>query len=134
MLLHRELLTELNGGFAPKPAHMGNGTYQLRIVDHADPSLLPGARCLQVKAGDKRVPWSIFEAPKPIVAAFLRGLYDADGCVRYGDTTRYVGLASASKDLLRDVQQILDTFGVHGSIYSSKRKKAGDLRVHDQGR
>ncbi|HEY7470555.1 MAG TPA: LAGLIDADG family homing endonuclease, partial [Acidimicrobiia bacterium] len=75
-------------------------------------------------AGDKRVPWSIFEAPKPIVAAFLRGLYDADGCVRYGDTSRYVGLASASKELLRDVQQLLDSFGVHGSIYSARRKEA----------
>jgi ribonucleoside-diphosphate reductase alpha chain len=124
MLLHRELLTELNGGVAPKPAAMGNGTFQLRVTRNPIRSFLEALGVKPVKAGDKRVPWSIFEAPKPIVAAFLRGLYDADGCVHYGDTTRYVGLASASKDLLRDVQQLLDTFGVHGSIYSSKRKDA----------
>ncbi|HLF59932.1 MAG TPA: LAGLIDADG family homing endonuclease [Acidimicrobiia bacterium] len=122
MMLHRELLAEINGGFAPKPTKMGNGTYQLRIGRNAFRRFLQALGVSQAKAGEKRVPWSIFEAPKPIVAAFLRGLYDADGCVRYGDDTRYVGVASASKDLLRDVQQLLDTFGVHGSIYSSKRK------------
>jgi ribonucleoside-diphosphate reductase alpha chain len=124
MLLHRELLTELNGGVAPKPTAMGNGTVQLRVTMTAIRRFFQALGVKPVKAGDKRVPWSIFEAPKPIVAAFLRGLYDADGCVRYGDTTRYVGLASASKDLLRDVQQLLDTFGVHGSIYSSIRNQA----------
>ncbi|MFQ5948313.1 MAG: ribonucleoside-diphosphate reductase, partial [Acidimicrobiia bacterium] len=30
MLLHRELLSEMNGGFEPKPVRMRNGTYQLR--------------------------------------------------------------------------------------------------------
>ncbi|MGH8915099.1 MAG: LAGLIDADG family homing endonuclease, partial [Acidimicrobiia bacterium] len=124
MVVHQELLTKINGGFAPKPTAMGNGTYQLRIGRNAFRRFLKALGVSQAKAGEKRVPWSIFEAPKPIVAAFLRGLYDADGCVRYGDTTRYVGLASASKELLRDVQQLLDTFGVHGSIYSSKRKEA----------
>jgi ribonucleoside-diphosphate reductase alpha chain len=125
MLLHRELLAELNGGVAPKPAAMGNGTFQLRVTRNAIRSFLEALGVKPVKAGDKRVPWSIFEAPKPIVAAFLRGLYDADGCVRYGDTTRYVGLGSVSKELLRDAQQLLDTFGIHGSIYGYKKAQPG---------
>jgi ribonucleoside-diphosphate reductase alpha chain len=124
MPVHRELLTQLNGGTPPKPAEMANGTYQLRVTRGAIRNFFEALGVGKVKAGDKRVPWSIFEAPQPIVAAFLRGLYDADGCVRWGETTRYVGLASASKELLRDVQQLLDTFGVHGSIYSSTRKQA----------
>ncbi|HSO49322.1 MAG TPA: LAGLIDADG family homing endonuclease, partial [Acidimicrobiia bacterium] len=124
MWLHRELLAELNGGVAPRPVEMANGTYQLRVTRNAIRKFFEALGLSPVKADDKRVPWSIFEAPKPIVAAFLRGLYDADGCVRYGDTTRYAGLASASKELLRDVQQLLDTFGVHGTIYSSKRKES----------
>jgi ribonucleoside-diphosphate reductase alpha chain len=121
MILHQALLTEINGGFTLKPAKMANGTYQLRIGRKAFRRFIEALGVSRAKAGEKRVPWSIFEAPKPIVAAFLRGLYDADGCVRYGDTTRYVGLASASKELLRDVQQLLDTFGIHGSIYTSRR-------------
>ena len=124
MLIHRELLASLNGGEAPKPTEMGNGTFQLRVTRGAIRKFFEALGVSMVKAGEKRVPWSIFEAPKPIVAAFLRGLYDADGCVRWGDTTRYVGLASASKELLRDAQQLLDTFGVHGSIYSSTRTEA----------
>ena len=46
------------------------------------------------KAADKAVPWSINEAPSEIVAAFLRGLYDADGCVYDGGHCRYIGLGS----------------------------------------
>ncbi len=133
MILHRELLAEINGGFASKPVAMGNGTYQLRISRAAFRGFLKALGVSQAKAGQKRVPWSIFEAPKPIVAAFLRGLYDADGCVRYGNTTTYVGLASDSKELLRDVQQLLDTFGIHASIYSSRRHEASTFEYTTKG-
>ncbi len=139
MVLHQELLTEINGGFELKPTKLQNGTYQLRIGRNAFRRFVKGLGVSQAKAGDKRIPWSIFEAPKPIVAAFLRGLYDADGCVRYGDTTRYVGLGSVSKELLRDVQQLLDTFGIHGYIYGYKKAqpdaftyvtRAGETRTY----
>ncbi|MFQ5523305.1 MAG: LAGLIDADG family homing endonuclease [Acidimicrobiia bacterium] len=139
MLLHRELLAEMNGGHAPKPVEMGNGTYQLRATRGAIRKFFEALGVSRSKAADKRVPWSVFEAPKPIVAAFLRGLYDADGCVRWGETTRYVGLGSVSKGLLRDVQQLLDTFGVHGSIYGERKPqpkafayttKAGEHRTY----
>ncbi len=122
MILHRELLAGLNGGVAPKPVEMGNGTYQLRVTRGAIRKFFEALGVSRSRSADKHIPWSIFEAPKPIVAAFLRGLYDADGCVRWGDTTRYVGLASSSNELLRDVQQLLDTFGIHGSIYTTARK------------
>jgi ribonucleoside-diphosphate reductase alpha chain len=139
MWLHRELLTEINGGVAPKPTKMGNGTYQLRLGRHAFMNFLEALGVSRGRAHEKKIPWSIFEAPKPIVAAFLRGLYDSDGCVRYGDDTRYVGLASASKDLLRGAQNLLDTFGVHGTIYDVRQRpsnkfeyttKAGEHRSY----
>ncbi len=140
MIMHRAYLAILNGGVAPKPTRMANGTYQLRVTRGAIRSFFEALGVSRARSADKRIPWSIFEAPKPIVAAFLRGLYDADGCVRYGDTTRYVGLGSASQDLLRDVQQLLDTFGVHGSIYGVRKTqsraftyvtKNGDHRTYD---
>jgi ribonucleoside-diphosphate reductase alpha chain len=123
MIVHQELLTQVNGGFSLKPTRMGNGTYQLRIGRNAFRRFLKALGVSQSKAGEKRIPWSVFEAPKPIVAAFLRGLYDADGCVIYGDTTRYVGLGSVSKELLSDAQQLLDAFGIHGSIYGYKKRQ-----------
>jgi len=124
MLQHQALLAEISGGVAPKPTRMQNGTYQLRVTRGAARKFFEALGVAQVRSPQKRVPWSVFEAPKPIVAAFLRGLYDADGCViNSGDKNRYVGLGSTSNDLLRDVQQLLDTFGVRGRIYHTRTKE-----------
>ncbi|WKZ83781.1 MAG: LAGLIDADG family homing endonuclease [Acidimicrobiia bacterium] len=117
MLLHRELLAGFNGGYAPKPVRMSNGTMQLRAGRGAIRKFFEALGVNPSRSAAKRIPWSIFAAPKPIVAAFLRGLYDADGCAHTGSKNRYVGLASASQELLRDVQQLIDTFGIHGHIY-----------------
>ena len=135
MLIHQELLAEINGGFSPKPVRMANGTYQLRVTRHATRKFLEALGMSHAKAPDKRIPWSIFEAPKTIVAAFLRGLFDADGTVVYsGDKNRYAGVASASAALLRDVQQLLDTFGIHGKIYTTGNAKRGNFEyVTQQG-
>jgi len=125
MLSHLALLTEVNGGIAPKPTAMANGTCQLRLARHAFMNFLEALGVSRGRAHEKKVPWSIFEAPKPIVAAFLRGLYDSDGCVHFGPETRYAGLASTSTQLLRDAQQLLDTFGVHGTIYAVRAASTG---------
>ena len=39
-------------------------------------------------------------------AAFLRGLFGADGCVSWTETNRYVGPGSRRDALLRDVQRL----------------------------
>lgn len=139
MFQHRELLTAINGGVAPKPAEMVNGTFQLRLGRGAFRGFLSALGVKPVRSHEKRVPWSVFEAPKEIVGAFLQGLFDADGTVVSGDKSRYVGLGCASRELLRDVQLLLDTFGVHGSIYETRApsessldytSKAGDHREY----
>ena len=64
------------------------------------------------------MPWSIRQSPAPIAAAFLRGLFDADGCVVHNQAKgSYVGLGSVSNELLREVQILLTTFGVSSRIY-----------------
>ena len=71
-----------------------------------------------MKGPEKSVPWSIFEAPEEIVASFLQGLFDVDGCaVVNREKGSYVGLGSASKVLLRGVQVLLTTFGISSRIY-----------------
>ena len=54
-------------------------------------------------------------------AAFLRGLFGADGCVSRveggGKANRYVGLGSRSNRLLKDVQRLLSACGIRGRIY-----------------
>src|SRR5204863_1325469 len=48
-------------------------------------------------------------------------LFGADGCVSRvegGKASRYVGLGSRSDALLRDVQRLLNGFGIRGRIYT----------------
>ena len=55
------------------------------------------------------------------LAAFLRGLFDADGCVVNDQAkgTRYVGLASRSEDLLIGVQELLASLGIAARIFQT---------------
>ena len=58
--------------------------------------------------------------------AFLRGLFDADGCVVHqaSNETRYVGLGSRSEELLIGVQELLASLGIASRIYMTGVKKA----------
>ena len=119
---HQQVLAEILG-FVPKPSERPNGTVQLRASRRAVVDFLEALGVTTGRAVDKRVPRSVLEAPVEIQAAFLRGLYDADGCA--GETsndTRYVGLGSVSIELLRDVQRLLSTFGIGSRIYPTRKR------------
>jgi len=118
---HLELLTEICQGSAPKPSVQANGTVQLRLSRGLAVRFLEALGVGHAKAPEKVVPWAIQEAPQDILAAFLQGLFDADGCAYDGKTTRYVGLGSASRDLLKGVQRLLTTFGISSRIYATQK-------------
>jgi phosphate starvation-inducible protein PhoH len=71
------------------------------------------------KAATKRIPRAILAAPEPLVAAFLRGLFDADGSVEKRDGT--ITFNSTSDELVRQVQVVLLNFG----IVANRRVKLG---------
>jgi len=124
MEAHTGLLRELVGGVSRQD--MDNGTTQLRVGSEAVRQLFRGLGVTSARAQDKRVPVAIFTAPTEIQAAFLRGLFGADGCVsrvESGKASRYLGLGSRSKVLLRDVQRLLTTFGIRGRIYEISRSE-----------
>jgi ribonucleoside-diphosphate reductase alpha chain len=116
---HEHKLIELIGGVSRQ--EMDNGTVQLRVGSVAVRKLFRSLGVSSARAHEKRVPETIFAAPREIQAAFLKGLFGADGCVARveagGKANRYVGLGSRSNVLLRDVQRLLSTFGVRGRIY-----------------
>ncbi len=115
---HERLVRELVGGVSRQ--EMPNGTVQLRAGSEALRELFRGLGITSARAHDKRVPRAIFAAPTEVQAAFLRGLFGADGCVsrtENGKASRYVGLGSRSEALLRDVQRLLFTFGIRGQLY-----------------
>ncbi len=116
---HEGLLRELIGGISRQ--EMDNGTVQLRAGSEAVRDLFRGIGVTAARAHEKRVPQAIFTAPAEVQAAFLRGLFGADGCVSRvesgGRANRYVGLGSRSNNLLKDVQRLLGAWGIRGRIY-----------------
>ena len=121
---HAELLDWVNCERPIKLSEQANGTVQLRLARRAFKQFIEALGVKSVKGPEKTVPWSIEQAPVEMVAAFLRGLYDADGCVVTSSTSagksNYVGLGSSSPELLRGVQTLLSTFGIMSRLYQTK--------------
>jgi ribonucleoside-diphosphate reductase alpha chain len=126
---HEGPLRELIGGISR--ADMPNQAVQLRAGSSAVREFFRGLGVTTARAHEKRVPAAIFTAPTEIQAAFLRGLFGADGCVSRvetgGKATRYVGLGSRSESLLRDVQRLLSAFGIRGRVYESSHSEERHL-------
>lgn len=119
---HRAVLTEIVGS-GPLPSEQPNGTVQLRCHRSAVVEFLAGLGVTAGRAAEKRLPTSVREAPTEIQSAFLRGLFDADGCAaELANETRYVGLGSVSIELLRDVQRLLSCHGIGSRIYSTRKR------------
>ena len=118
---HVDLLERINGGRAIKISEQANGTAQLRLGRAAFKRFLEALGVASVTAVHKRVPWSVEQAPQFAAAAFLRGLFDADGCVQIDRTKgSYVGLGSISIELLRGVQRLLTAFGISSRVWRVK--------------
>jgi ribonucleoside-diphosphate reductase alpha chain len=65
---------------------------------------------------------TINELDRDSIAAVLRGLFTADGCIsNSGDKSQYVALDSSSLDLIKQVQLLLLSFGIKSRIYRNRR-------------
>ncbi len=65
---------------------------------------------------------AIFRLDREAIAAVLRGLFTADGTVaNYGAGSQYVALDGTSLELLRQVQQLLLSFGIKAKLYRNRR-------------
>jgi len=86
-------------------------TLEVSGVDIADALIQVGAGGL---SGAIRVPRSLFNAPENIVAAFLRGYFEGDGCAT--PQAHGVQVRSVSRQMLADVQQLLTLFGIASTV------------------
>jgi ribonucleotide reductase alpha subunit len=84
-----------------------------------------------VRAEEKRLPHTLWMAPRPVIVGFLQGLFSADGSVQVNTPKKdcTVRLASSSLGLLQDVQILLSNFGIISRIY--KRRLAGRKSMPD---
>ncbi|RTG94138.1 ribonucleoside-diphosphate reductase [Thermus scotoductus] len=80
------------------------------------------------KATEKRVPESLFRAPREAVVGFLQGLFSADGSVQVNkEGFCSVRLSSSSTHLLQDVQLLLLNLGIYARIYLRRQGSSKDL-------
>lgn len=81
------------------------------------------------RSATKKVPESIFNAPKESVIGFLRGLFSADGTVRSNPkpNSEWVALSSKSKELLKEVQLLLLNLGIKSKIFDRSRQPRNGL-------
>lgn len=121
--IHRQLLASWSG-FLPKPSIQANGTVQLRLMRRDFVDFLLGLGVIPRTSAEKVVPDAVYTAPEEALTAFLRGLFDADGCIvnDIKKGTRYAGLSSRSEALLVGVQQLLCSLGVTSRIYHTGHK------------
>lgn len=70
--------------------------------------------CLGTDRDAKMVPWVILQSPRPVVQAFLRGLFETDGGVESGG--KVVSFSTASGRLAREVQTLLLNLGIVSRI------------------
>jgi len=78
---------------------------------------------------EKRIPDYIFQSGNPVVASFLRWLYEGDGSVFSGGRGRTsVSLKSTSIELLRDAQLMLLRFGIHSRISWEKENRTTKIK------
>lgn len=71
-------------------------------------------------AATKKVPWSILQAPKDSVLAFLSAYIEGDGSIN----DKYVCMYSCSKKLLHQIQVLLLNLGVVSSLKRWRKKQS----------
>ncbi len=92
----------------------------------------------QATAVEKDVPTALHRQPDDLKAAYLQGLFSADGCIRANPsgTEPEVMLASSSPELLRSVQLLLSDLGMTGRITwthpEGRRSPQGQLHLYNQ--
>lgn len=79
--------------------------------------LLDWFRCRK-RAPEKQIPPQVLSAPRWVHVAFLRGLFDADGCSPRGRSA--VSLCTTSSVMARQVQAMLLNLGIVSSRYQHK--------------
>jgi len=83
---------------------------------------------LRTRGLDMTVPDMLFEAPLPVVTAYLRSLFQAEGYVVVNERSARVGLDMISEGVVRGLQTLLSRYG----IFSRVRRKH-DARSNRKG-
>jgi adenosylcobalamin-dependent ribonucleoside-diphosphate reductase len=97
---------------------------------------------LRARGTDMVVPERLFTAPLPVVAAYLRSIFQAEGYVSRRERSTLVGVDMISEQLIRGIQALLARFGIFARVgrkaeprenrhdlWSVRIQNAGDRRT-----
>ena len=93
---------------------------------------------LRAHGVDMEVPAHLFTAPLPVVACYLRSLFQAEGYVSRRESSTLVGLDMISEKLVRGAQALLGRFGIfarvgHKAEPRTDRHDLWSLRIQNAG-
>jgi ribonucleotide reductase alpha subunit len=83
-----------------------------------------------------RVPDHLYDAPLPVVTAYLRSLFQTAGYVSGRASSTQVGLDMISEDLVRGLQALLSRFGIFARVgrkLDRDRHPLWELRIQPRG-
>jgi ribonucleoside-diphosphate reductase alpha chain len=83
---------------------------------------------LRTRGVQMTVPDGLFTAPLPLVTAYLRSVFQAEGYVSLRERSAYIGMDMVSEGIVRGIQALLARYG----IFSRVRFKA-DRRANRKG-
>ncbi|WIX89133.1 vitamin B12-dependent ribonucleotide reductase [Amycolatopsis sp. DG1A-15b] len=83
---------------------------------------------LRARGTEMAVPDHLYTAPLPVVAAYLRSIFQAEGYVSARERSTLVALDMIGEDLVRGLQQLLARFGIFARV---GRKKESRPDRHD---
>jgi ribonucleoside-diphosphate reductase alpha chain len=79
---------------------------------------------LRTRGVEQKVPERLFSAPLPVVAAYLRSIFQAEGYVSARERSTLIGMAMISEELVRGVQALLSRFGIFARVGRKVEKRA----------
>ena len=93
---------------------------------------------LRTRGLDQQVPERLFTAPLPVVAAYLRSLFQAEGYVSARERSTLVGMDMISKELIQGVQALLSRFGIFARVGRKVEKRTNrrdlwGIRIQNAG-
>ncbi|MBA9004353.1 vitamin B12-dependent ribonucleotide reductase [Thermomonospora cellulosilytica] len=83
---------------------------------------------LRARGADMTVPERLYTAPLPVVAAYLRSIFQAEGFVSERERSTVVEVDMVSEELIRGIQRLLLRFGIYSRVGFKK-----DARADRQG-
>ncbi|WP_242584018.1 adenosylcobalamin-dependent ribonucleoside-diphosphate reductase [Amycolatopsis sp. 195334CR] len=93
---------------------------------------------LRTRGADMAVPAHLYTAPLPVVAAYLRSLFQAEGYVSDRERSTLIGMDMICEQLVRGAQNLLLRFGIFSRVSKKEdprpnRHGCWSLRIQNRG-